>query len=84
MGRPCIASNIPGCREGISHGKTGFLFEPNNVQSLISTVEQFLSLPNAEREGMGKKARKKMETEFDRKIVTDIYFDEINYALGSK
>lgn len=84
MGRPCIASNIPGCREGIAHGKTGFLFEPNNVQSLISTVEQFLSLSNAEREGMGKKARKKMEAEFDRKIVTDIYFDEINYALGSK
>ena len=82
MGSPCIASNIPGCREGIAHGKTGFLFEPNNVQSLISTVEQFLSLSNAEREEMGKKARKKMEAEFDRKIVTKIYFEEIARLMG--
>ena len=83
MGRPCIGSDIPGVREGIDDGRTGFLFEPYNVQNLISAVEQFLSMTNAEREEMGKEARKKMEAEFDRNTVTEIYLEEINAIFGS-
>nr|WP_208728485.1 glycosyltransferase family 4 protein [Coprococcus catus] len=82
MGRPCIGSNIPGVREGIDDGKTGFLFEVKNVDSMVRAVERFLLLTHDEKKAMGRAARIKMETEFKREIVTDIYIEEINKIIG--
>ena len=80
-GRPCIGSNVPGVQDGIDNGKTGLIFEVKNSLSLISTVEKFLALSHEEKELMGKKAREKMKAEFDRKIVTGIYLEEIEKIL---
>lgn len=77
MGRPAIASDIPGCREGIDEGVSGYTFELKNVDDLVQKIEKFLSLSHEEKEAMGKAARVKMEREFDRDIVTNIYLDEI-------
>ena len=77
VGRVCIASDIPGCREGIEDGKTGFLFEKKNVNQLVAAVERFILLPFEEKAMMGQKAREKMEREFDRQIVTNTYIKEI-------
>lgn len=82
MGRPCIGSDIPGVREGIEDATTGYLFEVKNVNSLISAVEKFLNLSFEEMKNMGNKAREKMEKEFDRKYVTNIYLDMIREVLG--
>lgn len=84
MGRPCIGSNIPGVREGIADGETGFLFEVKNVDSIVSTVERFINLSHENKVNMGKMARKKMEKEFDRCLVTSAYIEEINMILGKK
>ena len=81
MGRPCIGSDIPGVREGIEDGKTGFLFEVKNVESMVNAVRKFMNLSHAEKAQMGKAARAKMEKEFSRDIVTSIYLEEINKAL---
>lgn len=83
MGRPAIASNIPGCREGIDEGVSGYTFELKNVDSLVEKLEMFISLPHEEKVAMGRAARAKMEKEFDRNIVTNIYIEEINSILGS-
>lgn len=82
MGRPCIGSNIPGVKEGIDNGKTGFLFEVKNVNSMVEAVERFLLLTHEEKVAMGRAARIKMENEFKREIVTDIYIEEINKIIG--
>jgi len=81
MGRPAIASDIPGCREGIDEGVSGYTFELKNVDSLVNKIEMFLSLSHEEKMAMGKAARAKMEKEFDRLIVTNIYLDEIKGIL---
>lgn len=81
MGRPAIASNIPGCREAIDDGISGFTFEVKNVDDLVDKVEKFILLSHEEKVEMGKAARRKMEKEFDRNIVTDIYLEEINKIL---
>lgn len=39
FGKPVIGSNIGGIPELVTQNKTGFLFEPGNVQQLIDTVE---------------------------------------------
>lgn len=82
MGRPTVASDIPGCRESIDNGKSGFLFPVKDVDALVDAVEKFILLSHEERVAMGKAARKKMEREFDRAIVTKIYLEEIKKILN--
>lgn len=76
-GRPVITTNVPGCRETVDDGKTGFLVEPRNVSCLVDAVERFIHLPYGEKVMMGQEARKKMECEFDRQIVVAEYLKEI-------
>ncbi len=82
MGRPCLGSNIPGVKEGIEHGRTGYLFKPKNVDDMVVTVQEFIDLSEKEKREMGKRAREKMEKEFNREIVTKIYISEIEKILG--
>jgi glycosyltransferase involved in cell wall biosynthesis len=76
-GRPGIASRIPGCEEIIEHGKTGYLFERKSREQLCETIEKFLCLSYEERANMGLAARRKMEKDFDRKIIVNKYMDVI-------
>ena len=70
--------------EGIDDGKTGFVFPLKNVNALIAAVEKFIMLSYEEKVAMGKAAREKMEREFDRTIVTNIYIEEISKILKNK
>lgn len=76
-GRPVITTNRSGCRETVDNEKTGYIVEPKNSDKLIETVERFINLPYEEKKKMGNNARKKMEKEFDRKIVIHNYLEEI-------
>lgn len=71
--RPCIASDINGCREGIDEGKSGYVFTVKSVNALVEKIELFLSLTHEEKIEMGLAGRKKMEREFDRQIVVNAY-----------
>ncbi len=77
-GRPVIASNISGCLEAFEEGVTGFGFTPGKAKELIAAMEKFLALSVEERAAMGQRAREKMEREFDRKLVTAEYMDEVH------
>lgn len=77
-GRPVITTNVPGCKETVDDGKTGFLCEAKSAKSLIGAVERFIALPYAQKALMGREGRNKVEREFDRKIVVDAYLNEIN------
>lgn len=81
MGRPSIGSDIPGVADGIEDGVTGYTFEVKNVDALVSAVERFINLPYEKKVEMGLAARRKMENEFNRDIVTNIYFEEIKKVL---
>jgi glycosyltransferase involved in cell wall biosynthesis len=62
-GKPVIGARIGGIPEMIDDGVTGYLFEPGNVADLRDKLEQFLSLPDAEVDAMGRSARNKVEKE---------------------
>lgn len=81
-GRPVIASNISGCMEAFEEGKTGFGFTPGSAEELIVALERFLKLSYEKRSDMGRAARKKMEREFDRKLVTSSYMNEVHRILS--
>lgn len=82
MGRPAIASDIPGCREGIDEGVSGYTFKLKDVDDLVAKIEKFINLSHSQKSGMGKAARSKMEREFDRELVTNIYLEEIKKLIG--
>ena len=77
-GRPVITTNVPGCQETVDDGRTGYLVEARNADSLISAVERFINLPYSQKILMGKNARDKVEREFDRHIVIDAYLKELD------
>lgn len=76
-GRPIITTNRSGCREVIEDGINGYLIKERDSKDLIEKIEKFLSLTQEERKAMGLAGRKKIEKEFDRKIVVGKYLDEI-------
>ncbi|MCR5178685.1 MAG: sugar transferase [Lachnospiraceae bacterium] len=69
--RACLASDIPGCREIVEDGVTGFLFEPKSADALTKAMEKFIALDAEERRSMGLAARDRMVSRFDRRIIID-------------
>ncbi|MEW6606921.1 MAG: glycosyltransferase family 4 protein [bacterium] len=78
IGRPILATNVPGCKETFDDGISGIGFEPMSVHGVIGAVEEFIKLPYEMKKTMGFNARKKMEQEFDRNKVINAYLQEIN------
>ena len=76
-GRVCIGSKISGTMDVIEDGKTGFLFETGNSESLAHMMEKVILLSEEERIGMGLSGRAKVEKEFDRQIVIEKYLSEL-------
>lgn len=83
-GRPVLASNVFGCMETFDNGITGIGFPPQSSSALITAVETFLQISYEDKKNMGKKARKKIEKEFDKKIVIKEYLSAINKILQSR
>ena len=81
IGRPIITTNLPGLREMVEDGKNGFLIEPRSVDSLVSAVLRFLSLPTGERRDMGRYSSRMAYEHFDMSKVFRIY-DEVIASLG--
>lgn len=69
IGRPVITTNIPGCRESVEDENTGWLCEPQNSDSLYMKMKAFLKTGIQKREQIGRNARKKMENEFDKRLI---------------
>lgn len=75
MGRPLITSNIHGCMEAVEDGKTGYLCEVKNVQSLIGQMECFINLSYEEKKRMGELAHEHVAKNFDKKMVVQKTID---------
>lgn len=71
MGRPVITSNIHGCLEAVVDGKTGFLIEPKNVDSLYEKLKEFIELPYEKKCEMGKESHNHIAKNFDKKDVVE-------------
>jgi glycosyltransferase involved in cell wall biosynthesis len=67
-GLPVIATDIRGCRQVVSHGKTGLLVPLRDPVRLASAIEE-LVVDSALRRRMGTAGRSKAEGEFDDRAV---------------
>ncbi len=66
MGRPVIASDIPGCRETVEDGVSGFLCRVGDAHDLYEKMLAMTRLPTQKRAAMGTAARIRAERYFDR------------------
>lgn len=82
-GRAVLASDVPGCRETLSDGETGFLFQPGDTGSLLEAIRRCLLLTQQQRAQMGALGRQYVERTFDRQRVIDTYLEEIQKAVNN-
>lgn len=77
MGRPLIATDVPGCRHVVDDGVNGLLCEVRHAEDLAEKMLSFIGLTVEEREAMGRASRAKAEREFDEKLVIGAYLERI-------
>ena len=83
-GRPVITTNLPGCGETVDDSLTGYIVQPQNANDVAEKIKKFLVLSHKEKKAMGEAGRRKMERQFDRRIVVNAYIDEIQKILNEK
>ena len=70
MGRACVVTDVPGCREVVRDGVNGFLCPVKNPEALAETMEKFLKNP-ALAPAFGEAGRRMAVEEFDAQKVAD-------------
>lgn len=73
MARPIITTDIPGCRNVVNDGITGYFCKPRDAQDLANKMKLIVSIGQQERVEMGKSGRKMIEEKYDEKIVLAAY-----------
>lgn len=68
MGKPLITTDAIGCREVVEHGLNGLLVPMKDPQALAHAMIEIIENPE-KAIIMGKEGRKKVEREFDERIV---------------
>ncbi|MGN0478792.1 MAG: glycosyltransferase family 4 protein [Hominenteromicrobium sp.] len=69
VGRPLITSDIPGCREAVDAGKTGFLVKARSEDELYEAMKKMLAMDAGRRKAMGLAGHRKMEKEFRKETI---------------
>ena len=77
MARPTVTTDVPGCRDTVVEGETGFLTAVKNADSLREGLQQMIDLPRAERERMGLRGRKRAEEVFAEPIIIQHYLSAL-------
>lgn len=78
LGRPLLASNVPGCKEVVEDGKNGYLFEVRSASNIAEKIQQYLSISYEEKKRMSQASRSIVEQKFDEKLVFHRYSEVIN------
>jgi glycosyltransferase involved in cell wall biosynthesis len=78
MGRPLVATDVPGCREVVRHGLNGLLCRPRDSQDLADKMQDVLQMPIEQLAHMGQVSRQLVEEHFDEQRVIDAYMKELD------
>ncbi len=85
MEKPIIASNVPGCRDIVEHGGSGYLCKVRDAKDLELKMRRMLTLSEDELLSMGVLGRVQVKREFDESIIIEKYLQTIKqYMKKSK
>jgi glycosyltransferase involved in cell wall biosynthesis len=80
---PVIASDLPGFREDINDGNTGFLFDPDNCMALYRTMISAITRPDNDLAQMRENIRKLAENELNPDKIAGqylAYFENLSHS----
>ncbi|KPF50044.1 hypothetical protein D621_13660 [beta proteobacterium AAP51] len=78
MGRPSITYDMPGCRDAVQDGETGWVCRAGDVDHLTYAIRSMIDSTGDQLRAMGEEARRKMEREFDEEIVLRAYLEVVD------
>ena len=73
LGRPIVATDVPGCRDVVREGENGFLCAPQDVASLASALARAAETDDASWERMARAGRARVLAEFSLERVVALY-----------
>lgn len=79
MGKPMIATDVPGCRHVVEDGENGFLCKLQSPKDLSAKMLLFLSLSEEEKRLLANNSRKRIVEKFDERLVIDEYIRLIDH-----
>ncbi len=82
LGKPLIATDVPGCSHVVEDGVNGFLCTARDARSLANKMKLFLALSADERKTLGRNSRLKVEETFDESRVIALYEAKISDLTG--
>jgi glycosyltransferase involved in cell wall biosynthesis len=83
MGKPIVATDVPGCREVLDHKETGLLCDARDANDLAQKMIEIIDMGADRRRAMGLAGRAKMERQFDERLVIDAYINVLRSILRS-
>jgi glycosyltransferase involved in cell wall biosynthesis len=83
MAKPIITTDIPGCRDVVTHNRTGLLVPPRDVPHLSEAISTLL-LDQQLRTRLGAAARIRITTRFDISYVVDKTASKYSELLGTR
>jgi glycosyltransferase involved in cell wall biosynthesis len=83
LGKPIIATDVPGCRDTVEHGFNGFLCKVKDPQDLADKMRQIMHLSDHKLRQMGSNSRQLAVERFDQNIVIGKYERALYSLLGT-
>ncbi|MCU0769449.1 MAG: glycosyltransferase family 4 protein [Burkholderiaceae bacterium] len=83
MARPCIATDVPGCRDAVVDGRTGLLCASRDSAALAGAMQRFIEAGPAVWASMGVAGRRHVEDHFDERRVIETYRTIARRAAGA-
>jgi len=82
LGRPIVATRVPGCRDVVEDGVTGLLCEVRSADDLAAKMLHMLEMTAQQRAHMGELGRARMQAEFDERLIIERYFAALTTHTG--
>jgi glycosyltransferase involved in cell wall biosynthesis len=84
MGKPLIATDVPGCREVVEQDVNGLLCAPGDPAALAETMLAMMRLGEAERAAMGAAGRARVERDYDEGRVVAAYLEALETLVSPR
>jgi glycosyltransferase involved in cell wall biosynthesis len=82
-GLPTVATDVPGTREAVMDGKTGFLATAADARAFQAAMARMMELPRPKREALGQQARQFIVERFSLEQVLDRWESLYDSLLAS-
>lgn len=84
MARPIIATDVVGCRDVVDDDVNGLLCRVKDARDLAEKMTQMIGLSPERRLEIGRAGRRKIESQFDEKIIIQKYLHKISDIVNAR